>query len=286
MKLFSTVLRKCLVLASRLGHQPLKSWAQWELDGYPDSIEVPDYRILYGLQSFGHFLGLGGASLQDAPLSTLRLPEVARDDYANPKLRQGVRAIAEMIKGNTTGVIRWAWPAEAYEVFNHEGYRDDLRLMQAWISVPAATLAGLLDTIRNRVLSFALELETLGPKIEEETPSEESKRETAAQITQTFNQTIYGPVSNVGTAGSISQTMTVAPGDFEALKTRLEEKGLPEADLNQLEKAIKADEGQPKPSKNRFGENVGKWVGDMSKKVASELIMASIKLLENYYGIG
>jgi hypothetical protein len=70
------------------------------------------------------------------------------------------------------------------------------------------------------------------------------------------------------------------------LKTRLEEKGLPEADLNQLEKAIKADEGQPKPSKNRLGENVGKWVGDMSKKVASELIMASIKLLENYYGIG
>jgi AbiTii-like protein len=47
----STVLRKCLVLGTRIGQRDLKDWAQWELNGYPASIELPEYRILKGLQS-------------------------------------------------------------------------------------------------------------------------------------------------------------------------------------------------------------------------------------------
>lgn len=150
-------------------------------------------------------------------------------------------------------------------------------------------LVGILDTIRNRVLNFALEMEALDLKLDEEPPSARSKGETAAQITQTFNQTIYGPVSNVGTAGSIAQTMILAPGDLEALKDQLRESGLSETDLNELENAIKADEAQPKRSGNKFGEKVTKWLGDTFKKVVNGLIKASpeliMKALENYYGV-
>jgi hypothetical protein len=62
----STLLRKCLVLASRLNNPELKNWANWELDGYPPSSELPDYRILHGLESFGIFLGGAGSGLQNA----------------------------------------------------------------------------------------------------------------------------------------------------------------------------------------------------------------------------
>jgi hypothetical protein len=80
--------------------------------------------------------------------------------------------------------------------------------------------------------------------------------------------------------------MTVTPGNLEALKARLEEQGLPEADLNQLEKAIEADEAQPKPPEHKFGEKVGTWLGNLVKTAAPELISASIKALEKYYNIG
>ena len=195
----STVLRKCLVLATRLGHQQLKDWAQWELNGYPASSELPDYRILKGLQSFGHFFGIAGSALNNAPLSLLNLPEPIRKNFQNPAIREGVRAIAEMAAIKKDGTIRWAWPPEACDVFSHRDYRDDFRLAQAWISVPIARLTGVLDTIRNRVLSFALEMETLDLKLEGEVSPEGSSKATNAQITQTFHQTIYGPVSNVGT---------------------------------------------------------------------------------------
>src|SRR6266436_4114246 len=93
----STVLRKCLVLASELNNEPLKNWAQYELNGYPKTSGVPDYRILHGLESFGHFAGIAGSRLENAPLSVLRLPKEIRDNFSNPKIREGVRAIAEMI---------------------------------------------------------------------------------------------------------------------------------------------------------------------------------------------
>jgi hypothetical protein len=289
----STLLRKCLVLGSRLGHQELKEWANWELDGYPESSELPDYRILHGLESFGHFLGIAGSALQNVPVSVFRLPEEVRHDYANPPIRQGVRAITEMVNaGKNDGTVRWAWPAGAPEVFDHEGYRPDLHLMQAWINVPVAALVGILDTIRNRVLNFALEIEgILGP--DDEVPSQESKETKAAQITQTFHQTIYGPVSNVGTADSISQTLIVTPGDLEGLKARLREKGLPEPDLQELEKAIKADEAEPKPTEH-LGKNVANWLGNTVKKAGSGALKlgtdlvatVATKALKDYYGIG
>jgi AbiTii len=105
----STVLRKLLVFGSQLGHQELKDWAKWELDGYPESIALPDYRKLHGLESFGIFLGAAGSGLQNAPLSLLNLPEQVRDEYANPPVRQGVRVIAEMLNAQKEGTISWAW---------------------------------------------------------------------------------------------------------------------------------------------------------------------------------
>jgi hypothetical protein len=138
----STVLRKFLVLATRLGHQQLKDWAQWELNGYPTSSELPDYRFFNGLHSFAHFFGIAGAQLNNAPLSLLNLPETSRKNFQNPAIREGVRTIAEMVAIHPGGTIQWAWPPEACAVFNHREYRDDFRLVQAWISIPVSRLTG------------------------------------------------------------------------------------------------------------------------------------------------
>lgn len=40
-----TLLRKCKLLAARLGSQQLEDWVLWESNGYPADVNVPDYRI-------------------------------------------------------------------------------------------------------------------------------------------------------------------------------------------------------------------------------------------------
>jgi hypothetical protein len=130
--------------------------------------------------------------------------------------------------------------------------------------------------------------------IEEGASSGGLKKEHSAQINQTFHQTIYGPVSNVGTAGTISQNMIDNRGSLTVLKDRLRDAGIPESDLQELEKAIKADEVEPQPAGHRFGKSVAKWIGETVKKSAMGLIkigtdvVASVatKALQDYYGVG
>jgi len=39
------ILRRCKVLAARLGSKPLEEWLLWESNGYPAEAELPDYRV-------------------------------------------------------------------------------------------------------------------------------------------------------------------------------------------------------------------------------------------------
>ena len=61
-----TLLRKCKLLAARLDSEPLENWLLWESNGYPENVEVPDYRM-WELQLKGHFFGPFGSGIQNAP---------------------------------------------------------------------------------------------------------------------------------------------------------------------------------------------------------------------------
>lgn len=58
-----SLLRKCKLLAARLGSEPLENWLLWESNGYPENVEVPEYRI-WSLQLKGHFFGLSAQAFR------------------------------------------------------------------------------------------------------------------------------------------------------------------------------------------------------------------------------
>jgi hypothetical protein len=52
------LLRKVLILATRLEHEPMKGWVHHELDGYPDDADLPPYRTGYPTQLKGNFMNV------------------------------------------------------------------------------------------------------------------------------------------------------------------------------------------------------------------------------------
>src|SRR6185312_11890302 len=52
-----SVLRKCKILAARLSSSELTHWVDSELNGYPESDAVPEYRRLY-VECYGHFMNM------------------------------------------------------------------------------------------------------------------------------------------------------------------------------------------------------------------------------------
>src|SRR5215831_8545513 len=91
-----TVLRKCKLLAVRLGSQPLEEWLLWESNGYPDHVAVPDYRQ-WPVQVKGHFAGYMGAGLRDVPIPNAILPEDVREQYQHYKCQQSIAAIEAIL---------------------------------------------------------------------------------------------------------------------------------------------------------------------------------------------
>jgi len=150
------VLRKCVVLAYRLKNESLKTWVQKELDGYAGSDEVPDYRqISSGAK--GLLIGPTGSSIRDQPIPPSILDEDLQDFATRVKLRQPVASYEVSIGENEDKRIVLEWPADLTLMYQSK-IIDGYSLNRAWQEIPRPSLVGLIETVRNRVLKFALEI--------------------------------------------------------------------------------------------------------------------------------
>jgi hypothetical protein len=262
----ATLLRKCRVLASEIKNKPLAEWARSELDGYPQNADLPEYRVVRNMVHLGNFLGIAGSGLKNVPLEISRLPVPLREQFSIRELRQGVQELKQLVESYADNFIQLAWEPEIYGLFDHSGFRPDLRLVQAWSVVPTARIEGALDSIRNNVLTFVLELVAIGIGTGEEGEIKTIDEPTNARITQIFNQTIYGSVSNVGHAGTVSTSSHVVLGNLQSLNTALKAAGVEEGDIKNLNSALAADEKTGSVAGATFGKNVSSWLGEMVKK--------------------
>ena len=92
----AVVLRKCMVLAARLGHAGFKAWVDDELNGYAPDAEVPSYRRAEGISSIGTFAGPLGEQINNVPLALGPIPEQIRDQYSSATFREGVAMLEDM----------------------------------------------------------------------------------------------------------------------------------------------------------------------------------------------
>jgi len=266
------VLRKCRVLASRLQHDELKLWVQKELDGYANGEAVPDYRVKQ-CHSKGHFVGVAGAQLNNAPIPTQNLPEALQRQITCVRFRESISALENLAQTGELDSFGSPWPPELIQAYA-EAFYENMTLIQAHQVIPRNSIVSIIETVRNRVLNFALEIEAANPDAgEAAVDSAPIPKQTVNQI---YNNYITGNVGNIASGSShSSQTaiLQIAAGDRDALRSALSSVGISGRDATELEKAISADPklapGQP------FGAQVSTWLGKMVAKSARGLLKVS-----------
>ena len=283
-----TLLRKCKLLAARLGSRPLENWLLWESNGYPDDVDVPAYRI-WPLELKGHFAGPFGSGIRNAPIPMVCLPEKVRDAYRNYKCQQSIASIEAMVKKAGKGTLHVSTGDLAVvlgtDVYQHQN------CVQAWAEFGVNNLIELLNTVRNRILDFALaiwkEAPTAGEGIGKTPPDIEPKR-----VTQIFNTTVYGGAANlVGSATNSLVSFSVSQNDFESLEKALRDNGVQTADIEELREAITTDNILQKG--RGFGPRVSSWIAKMMKKSAEGAWRIGLNVAGNlleqtiskYYGL-
>jgi len=151
----SALLRKCLVLAYQLKNDRLKEWLEKELNGYGDDDELPPYRQI-SAQARGLFVGPFGSSLNNQPLPAGSLEENHRKFATSAMLRQPIAAYDfKNFKDGAT--LSLPWPPDL-TVKYQEAFFEHFTLNRAWQEIPNTVVVALTDTVRNRVLRFALDL--------------------------------------------------------------------------------------------------------------------------------
>src|SRR5262249_17319064 len=142
------------------GSGPFKEWVEEELSGYPLGVKLPAYRRIRGVASIGNFGGPLGASLKNIPLPAGPIPAHLRDRYTTIEFREGISQLEEMASGK--GPLITPWPADlvaSVATKYHRGYT----LLEARMEISSNVVIGVLDSVRNKVMKFALEIEERNP---------------------------------------------------------------------------------------------------------------------------
>lgn len=283
----SSVLRKAKVLASTLGNEDFKKWVDNELNGYQKSNErIPDYRRIYP-QSFGHFLGPVGVKYENIPIPTLNMPENIKKFVEEFPVDQGIRALESLVESDESFSV--PWPANIIALVSNNIYKE-LSCISARKVVDKNVIEQILDTVRNRLLNFILELQEMYPGINssEDAIPGISKEE----VSSVFNTLIIGNQNIVAAGSQIDQNILqqIVKNDINTLLDYMTQIGIPDNEVQDLRRAIESD--GPRTEPNKFGSKVAEWVGNATKdalkgtykiaaSTASKLI---IEALLRYYG--
>ena len=259
-----TLLRKCKLLAARLGSQPLEDWLIWESNGYPDDVPVPEYRV-WPLEVKGHFLGPMGSGLRNAPIPLACLPEKVRKRYMYYECRSSIASIEAILIEAPPGKTVTVSTADLAVKLGGKVYQHQ-NCIQAWAEFGTSALVELLNSVRNRLLDFALAVWKEAPDAGEIGNGSSAKLE-VKRVTQIFNTTVYGGSANiVGTSSASAITFNIGAKDFSSLERVLLENGVTQEEITLLRSVI---DSEPAPvTKDKFGPRVSAWIAKMIGKAA------------------
>jgi hypothetical protein len=215
----AALLRKCKILAARLGNDQLKSWIDNELNGYGSKDDLPAYRIVR-VNSKGHFSGPFQSGLKNADIPMTCMPENLRRNLSYTYLTSAAAGLEDLISRCEGGVLCEPWNPDIVAHFGGEIY-EGMGCIQAWKVIPISAVVAAVDTIRTRVLSFALEIEEEAPEAGEAPPNTNPLPQDRVQ--QIFTTNIYGTVQNMANASpGASQQATYNQQNAELFRNLLE----------------------------------------------------------------
>ena len=275
-------LMKAKMIAVKLGLPEITEWIELELNGYPTNNSAPDYRRGQGqLKAFNPFNGW-------IPVEFGQTDVDVQKKFKTFTVIESISSLQRLatLGENTANLV------VPLEIASMLGFgRQHIPEIRWFFSI--GFVHGLINSVRQKILDWALDLEQKGILGEGLKFSQVEKD--AASMTVHNITNIHGNVNNSGVIGSgnsdITQNNNITAGDFNSLERQLKEWGVSDEDVKTLHQAI--EESAIPSSTDNFGGKVGGWLGNtIGKAYAGSLKIAASAapvLLTNaichYYGI-
>lgn len=134
-------------------------WVNFELDGYPESKQVPEYRRLT-ITHYGSFVNSAWQIRKSAiPLSIV--PEKYHDAFTSVQFRDGIAKAESLAKSEYNISIP---KPDLVPAVNSAA---NMVCQDVWAEIPTNEFHQLLSAVKSRILDFVLKLETENPDVGE-----------------------------------------------------------------------------------------------------------------------
>lgn len=284
------ILLKLRYLAAQLGSGVLEEWVKYETEGYPEDVEVPEYRQA-ALTYRGTFTD-GFRTISNVSVPEFIIEKEAGPSWLKFSIRDSVSVIDSLVateRSDREG--KFGVPAGNLIPFLHKKVYPGMGAIELSSTFAGAPFEQIHNMVRAKILDLTLELEKRVPvaALIALGKTSEQRPETGAQATTIAQTIIYGNQTNVSNTapGGTIHTNVVA-GDQISLVQYLIEKGVPADDAQELAQ-IAAEEGPESPGQP-LGARAKKWLGkaagtvwDVSKEAGTQLLAEGLK---SYYGLG
>jgi hypothetical protein len=216
------IMRKALVVATKLHLSDFREWCECELNGYSEGKIVPEYRHIRGefkaKDQFGRWL-----------------PIIIQDDDIMNKISvreifQSIGELQHLCEKESDNVLQVQLPQrlmmELFKLFGHNLYEQG---MIPTILLHRNQMHGILEAVRNKILEWSLELESEGILGEGIMFSKEE--------VEKASHTTYNINSFSGVIGNVTSSQ-LQFGDYNSIHSELKKLGITQKDRNELEKIL------------------------------------------------
>lgn len=191
-KSLSSILRKARVLAHRLKNQEFKNWVDSELNGYAfKSTLIPDYRK-FSAPLYGDFIG-EGMRMKGVSIPSDIFSKDLSNKLSNQVVSVGVVTIESYIdaaNNEKQDELMLPVPIKSIKDFLTNRVIPGMLCVDVWKAISRQQLAQILETVRDRLQNFILELSDIYPNYAK-TDFDNNPSISSSTIVQIFQKNIY-----------------------------------------------------------------------------------------------
>ncbi|MFI3190984.1 hypothetical protein BCS42_12760 [Crenothrix sp. D3] len=205
----SNLLRKVFVISKKLNIVEIEGWVNKELNGYLTGDEIPEYRIVYGeVKAWNPYRGWIPAFFQDTQMAEL---------FSKRNMSLSIGEIESLTENEAHELqVSFSPDMESYLI------RNTRLQFKPSLIIGKTGIINILETVRNNVLDWALELERQGILGEGMSFSPEEKK-LAHQTNITNNiGSMHNSQIQQDSAGA-TQSLAITETDTTELKKFVEE---------------------------------------------------------------
>lgn len=264
----ASLLLKLRLLASRLESKILEEWVKHEAEGYPQGVEVPDYRRVEVIYS-GTFSGPGGSVIKNTPIPKYLVQEFAGEQWVKYELRESIATVENLLRNATEREGSIGIDASNLILLLQGKVYENYVCNAVHGRISPTAVAEIRQGVRGRILELTVQLEKSVPESAEVTSgaADSSLKPNTEQVQQISQQVIYGNVTTAVTGGSGSNiNVTVQQGDTRSFVDYLTNAGVPENTARELAGIV--EEEEPESDKEPFGTKTNAWLGENLKRAA------------------